>query len=161
MTRFLSHWWGTDSASVEAASARDAARLAQIHAASFARGWGEVEFESMIAERNTLVQRLNLRGRTVGFAVSRIGADEAEVLSIAIDPPARGYRLSVTLLLAHLGHLAALGVRTSFLEVEENNQAARRLYDGCGFEVVGRRERYYKDPGGEQRNALLMRRDLS
>jgi len=27
--------------------------------------------------------------------------------------------------------------------------------------VVGRRERYYKQPNGEQLNALLMRRDLS
>ncbi|MFX5972556.1 hypothetical protein ABTE98_19405, partial [Acinetobacter baumannii] len=59
------------------------------------------------------------------------------------------------------GHLAGRGVRTIFLEVEENNQPARRLYDGSGFEVVGRRERYYKQPNGEPLNALLMRRDLA
>jgi len=61
----------------------------------------------------------------------------------------------------HLGHLAGRGVRTVFLEVEENNQPARRLYERAGFGVVGRRERYYQQPGGEQLNALLMRRDLS
>jgi ribosomal-protein-alanine N-acetyltransferase len=64
-------------------------------------------------------------------------------------------------LLTHLGHLAGRGVRTVFLEVEENNQAARRLYDGAGFAVTGRRERYYRQRGGEQLNAVLMRRDLS
>ena len=47
------------------------------------------------------------------------------------------------------------------VEVEENNQPARRLYERMGFAVVGRRERYYQQPGGEQLNALLMRRDLS
>ena len=40
----------------------------------------------MIAERNTLVHRLRLGRKTIGFAVSRMGADEAEILSIAIDP---------------------------------------------------------------------------
>ena len=63
--------------------------------------------------------------------------------------------------MTHLGHLAGRGVRTIFLEVEENNQAARRLYDRTGFAVIGRRERYYREPNGEQLNAVLMRRDLS
>ena len=89
-----------------------------------------------------------------------MGADEAEFLSIAIDAPYRGKGLSRTLLLTHLGHLAGRGVRTIFLEVEENNQPARRLYDWAGFSVVGRRDRYYRQDA-EQLNALLMRRDLS
>ena len=33
--------------------------------------------------------------------------------------------------------------------------------NGPDLRVVGRRERYYQQPGGEQLNALLMRRDLS
>lgn len=161
MMKWLSEWWRGGRAIVEPASARDAARLAQLHAASFATGWGEGEFEAMISERNTLVHRLKLGRRTIGFAVSRIGADEAEILSIAVDPACRGRGLSRTLLLTHLGHLAGRGVRTIFLEVEEKNWPARRLYDRAGFVVVGRRERYYKQPNGEQLNALLMRRDLS
>jgi ribosomal-protein-alanine N-acetyltransferase len=52
-------------------------------------------------------------------------------------------------------------VRSIFLEVEENNQPARRLYEWAGFGVVGRRESYYQRAGREQLNALLMRRDLS
>ena len=161
MMSWLSGLWRGTRAVVEPAAQRDAARLAQLHAASFARGWGESEFESMIGERNTLVHRLRLGHRTIGFAVSRIGADEAEILSIAIDPDHRGRGLSRELLMTHLGHLAGRGVRTIFLEVEENNQPARRLYERVGFAVVGRRERYYKQPTGEQLNALLMSRDLS
>jgi ribosomal-protein-alanine N-acetyltransferase len=99
--------------------------------------------------------------KTVGFAVSRIGADEAEILSIVIDADFRGQGLSRSLLLTHLGHLAARGVRTIFLEVEENNEPALKLYARVGFMVVGRRERYYRAAAGEQLNALLMRRDLS
>ena len=160
MMQRLLEWWRGGTAVVEPATARDAARLAQLHGASFARGWCESEFEIMISERNTLVHRLRLGRKTIGFAVSRIGADEAEILSVALDPAWRGRGLSQSLLLTHMGHLAGRGVRTIFLEVEENNRPARRLYEGSGFVVVGRRERYYKQANGEHLNALLMRRDL-
>jgi [ribosomal protein S18]-alanine N-acetyltransferase len=161
MIAWFSGLWSGGPAVIEPATLRDATALAQIHGASFHRGWGEGEFEGMLAERNTLVHRLRSGRKVIGFAVSRMAADEAEILSIAIAANHRGRGLSRNLLLTHLGHLAGRGVRTVFLEVEENNQSARRLYDSTGFAVTGRRERYYRQPGGEQLNAVLMRRDLS
>jgi [ribosomal protein S18]-alanine N-acetyltransferase len=165
MIRRISAWlsghWRGGAPAIEPATLRDAPRLAQLHGASFHRGWGEGEFEGMLTERNTLVHRQRIGRKIVGFAVSRMAADEAEILSIAVDPGHRGRGLSHNLLLTHLGHLAGRGVRTVFLEVEENNQPARRLYDRAGFAVAGRRERYYQQPGGEQLNAVLMRRALS
>jgi ribosomal-protein-alanine N-acetyltransferase len=161
MIRWLSNWWTGGTPAVETAALRDARRLAQLHGESFHRGWGEGEFESMLSERNTLVHRLRVGRQVIGFAVSRMAADEAEILSIAVAASHRGRGLSRDLLLTHLGHLAGHGIRTIFLEVEENNQPARRLYERAGFGVAGRRERYYQQPDGEQLNALLMRRDLS
>ena len=158
---WFSALWGGGAVVIEQARLRDAARLAQLHGASFHRGWGEAEFEGMLTERNTLVHRLKAGREVIGFAVSRMAADEAEILSIAVADSHRGRGLSRNLLLTHLGHLAGRGVRTVFLEVEENNQPARRLYDRTGFAVAGRRERYYREPNGEQLNAVLMRRDLS
>jgi ribosomal-protein-alanine N-acetyltransferase len=161
MIAWLSGLFGRATAVVEPASLRDAPHLAALHAASFHRGWGEAEFEEMLSQRNTLAHRLRLGSRLIGFAISRLAADEAEILSIAIAPPQRGRGWSRQLLFTHLGHLAGHGVRTVFLEVEENNQPARRLYGRAGFGVVGRRERYYREAGGAQLNALVMRRDLS
>jgi len=161
MMAWLSEWWHGGTAVVEPANLRDAARLAQLHGASFHRGWGESEFEAMLSERNTLVHRLRIGRKIIGFAVSRMAADEAEILSIAVAESHRGRGLSRNLLLTHLGHLAGRGARTVFLEVEENNRPARRLYERAGFGVAGRRERYYRQANGEQLNALLMRRDLS
>ena len=161
MIAWFSELWSGGTAVIEPATQRDATALAELHGASFHRGWGEGEFEGMLTERNTLVHRLRVGRRIIGFAVSRLAADEAEILSIAIDAGQRGRGLSRHLLLTHLGHLAGRGVRTVFLEVEENNQPARRLYERAGFAVAGRRERYYRQPSGEQLNALMMRRDLS
>jgi [ribosomal protein S18]-alanine N-acetyltransferase len=160
MRAWLSSLLSGGAPAIDLASIRDAQKLAQLHGASFHCGWGESEFESMLSERNTLVHRLRLGRKIIGFAVTRMGADEAEILSIAVDAAHRGRGFSRNLLLTHLGYLAGRGVRTIFLEVEENNQPARRLYERAGFAVVGRRERYYRQ-GGEQLNALLMRRDLS
>ena len=83
MRTWLSELWHGGKTIVEPATLRDAPRLAQLHGASFHRGWGEGEFESMLTERNTLVHRLRLGRKTIGFAVSRMAADEAEILSIA------------------------------------------------------------------------------
>src|SRR5271154_2727615 len=149
MIAWLTELWRSGPAAIEPASLRDAARLAQLHGASFHRGWGESEFEGMLTERNTLVHRLRIGRKVIGFAVSRMAADEAEILSIAVAASHRGLGLSRDLLLTHLGHLAGHGVRTVFLEVEENNQPARRLYQRAGFTVAGRRERYYQQGGGE------------
>jgi ribosomal-protein-alanine N-acetyltransferase len=161
MMTWLCELWGGGTAVVEPATLRDAPVLAELHGASFHRGWGEGEFEVMLTERNTLVHRLRVGRKIAGFAVSRLAADEAEILSIAVAAPHRGRGLSRDLLLNHLGHLAGRGVRTVFLEVEEHNRPARRLYERAGFAVAGRRERYYRQPDGEQLNAVLMRRDLS
>ena len=161
MIAWLSDLWRGGTTAIESATPRDAPSLAQLHGASFHRGWGEGEFETMLTERNTLVHRLRMGRKVIGFAVSRLAADEAEILSIAVGSNHRGRGLSRDLLLTHLGHLAGRGVRAGFLEVEENNQPARRLYQRAGFATIGRRERYYRQPGGEELNALLMRRDLS
>ena len=148
-------------ATIEPATMRDAAKLSQLHGASFHRGWGEGEFESLLAERNTFTQRLMLGRTPVGFIISRLAADEAEILSVAIAQAQRGRGYSRELLANHLGHLAGRGIRHVFLEVEENNQPAVRLYQRAGFATVGRREQYYRDAHGGKLNALIMQRDLS
>lgn len=147
--------------SIEPATMRDAAKLAQLHRSSFHRGWNVSEFETMLAERNTFTQRLLLGRAPIGFIISRLAADEAEILSVAVEKAQRGRGYSRDLLANHLGHLAGRGVRRVFLEVEENNLPAVRLYQRAGFQTVGRREQYYRDASGAKLNALIMQRDLS
>jgi [ribosomal protein S18]-alanine N-acetyltransferase len=103
-----------------------------------------------------------MQGRSpIGFIISRLAADEAEILSVAVATAQRGRGYSRSLLNQHLGHLAGRGIRRVFLEVEENNEPAVRLYQRAGFRTVGRREQYYRDANGAKLNALVMQRDLS
>jgi len=64
------------------------------------------------------------------------------------------------LLNLHLRRLAGLGVQAVFLEVDEHNEPARRLYHRAGFREVGRRPGYYQKAPGVAATALVLRRDL-
>jgi ribosomal-protein-alanine N-acetyltransferase len=141
---------------LSAALPRDAASLAALHAASFSRGWGETEFEQLLTDRSVVADRAISGRRNIGFIISRRAADEAEILTVAVTRAWKGRGLARRLLDLHLRRLAGLRLRAVFLEVDEDNQPARRLYARAGFREVGRRPGYYS--GGK--SALVLRRDL-
>ncbi len=143
------------------AALRDAAPIARLHAASFRRGWSEDEIEQLLTDRSVVAHRAMIGNNFAGFIMSRIAADEAEILSVAVASNYRGRSIARGLLRYHLGRLMAFGVRTVFLEVEEGNAAALRLYRRAGFIEAGRREGYYPNPAGKPASALILRRDLS
>ena len=138
------------------ASSRDAAAIAALHAASFARGWSEQEVEGLMTDRHVFGHRAMLGATLTGFILSRVVEDEAEILSVAVASAKRGRGLARTMLNLHLRRLAGRGARTVFLEVDENNAAAIRLYDRAGFRRISRRANYYPAAAA----ALVLRRDL-
>jgi [ribosomal protein S18]-alanine N-acetyltransferase len=158
MITFLRRLFARGDPILSEASARDARALAVLHGASFHRGWSDGEFEQLLLDRNVVAHRATIGGSLVGFILSRIAVEEAEILSVAVAGSRRGKGLARRLLDLHLRRLAGLGTRAVFLEVDEGNQPARRLYRRAGFREVGRRQGYYTDTGGAA--ALVLRRDL-
>jgi ribosomal-protein-alanine N-acetyltransferase len=142
------------------ATARDAAAIAALHGKSFQRGWSEDEVEGLLTERNVVAHRAVAGRRLAGFILSRIAADEAEILSVAVARASRGRSVARQLLTLHLGRLAGIGIRTVFLEVGEHNAPAVRLYARAGFREVARRANYYNEADGRGSTALVLRRDL-
>ena len=145
-------------AAISQAGPVDARALAALHASSFHRGWSEDEFERLLSDRHVVAHRATAGAALAGLILSRIVQDEAEILSIAVASARRGQGLARQLLDINLRRLAALGARSVFLEVEEGNISARRLYRRAGFQEVGRRERYYAPERGAA--ALVLRRGL-
>lgn len=97
-------------------------------------------------------------GAVVGYAVALHAADVAEILSLGVAAEARRRGVGRALVRAMLARLAALGVRTVYLEVRESNTAGRQLYATEGFEPAGRRRGYYRRP---VEDALLLRYAIS
>jgi len=160
MMQLLARLFGRGEPTLSEATARDAVAIAALHGASFRRGWSEVEIERLLSERNTITHRATAGRSLHGFILSRLASGEAEILSIAVAAAQRGRGLARALLNLHLRRLAGLGVQAVFLEVDEDNEPARRLYARAGFREVGRRPGYYQKSPGQTATALVLRRDL-
>ena len=156
MMNLVARWFARGAPAFADARASDAAAIAAVHAASFQRGWGEDEIYRLLIESNVVADRAVKGGQLIGFILSRRAAGEAEILSVATAPAWRGRGLARPLLDRHLRRLAGLGVASVFLEVDEHNTPATRLYRRAGFREVGRRHGYYQAGA----TALVLRRDL-
>lgn len=161
MTGLIARLLGRAEPDLSEASRPDAASMAALHAVSFPHGWSEDEFEHLLLDRKVLAHRA-MRGRTFcGFIISRLVAGEAEILSVAVSPSSRSRGVGRALLHLHLRRLAGLGAQAVFLEVDEHNATACRLYQRAGFREVGRRPGYYQQGRDKPAAALIMRRDLT
>ena len=161
MISFISNLFGRGAPALSEAGPRDAATIATLHAVSFRRGWSEQEVEGLLTDRHVFAHRAMLGGKLAGFIMSRLVEDEAEILSVAVVGRQRGRGLARDLLTLHLRWLAGLGARTVFLEVDEHNAPAIRLYNRAGFHEISRRPNYYPGAGGKPAAALILRRDLA
>ena len=160
MTRMLA--WRQRAIVLRDLKAEDAPRLARLHAKAFHRGWGEDEFEQLIASSSCLGEGAAFaeRASLQGFILSRIAGAEAEILSIVVDSSSRRKGVARALLSRHLDRLRERVVRELFLEVDEANAAALAFYKNFGLEAVGRRGAYYPRTSGERGAALILRRKL-
>jgi len=160
MIGFISNLFTRGEPSLSEAGSRDAGRIAALHAASFRRGWSEQEVEGLLLDRHVIAHRATSGAKLVGFIMSRLVADEAEILSVAVARSRQGRGLAQKLLNLHLRRLAGLGARAVFLEVDEHNRPAIRLYERAGFREVSRRPNYYASAGDKAAAALVLRRDI-
>lgn len=157
----LKLWMAPHGLHIEPAEHADAEAIARLHATGFYRGWPREDFAAYIAGPDTPIYvACDARRRIAGFAMLRLAADEAELITIAVDPKWRNKGVAMALLRAVLEDLRMTPARRLFLEVAADNQAALRLYGKLGFIKVSERQGYYARAGGVPATALVMVRDL-
>jgi ribosomal-protein-alanine N-acetyltransferase len=145
---------------IRPADATDAEACAAVHAMAFERPWDRFEFERLLTERAVICHVAARRGLVIGFSMARVAADEAEILSIGVDPRQRRGGIGRLLLARQIEQVAYAGARALFLEVDIGNLAAIALYRRLDFAEVGRRNAYYRKADGSQATALVMRREV-
>jgi ribosomal-protein-alanine N-acetyltransferase len=155
-------WIAPNGLHIEPGTAADAETLAKLHAGAFYRGWPREEFAAYLADPRTTPAYVacDAGHRIAGFAMLRLAADEAELLTIAVAPRWRGKGIGHALMHAALDDLSYTPVTRMFLEVDESNAAAVHLYKREGFSRVGERRGYYARADGTAATALVMSRDL-
>ena len=89
----------------------------------------------------------------IGFLAIQQLVGELEITNIAVKKAHQGEGWG-SQLLAHLDHVDF----PIFLEVRASNTSAQALYQKFGFEVIGKRQRYYHEP---VEDAIIMKREGS
>ncbi|MGI6498646.1 MAG: ribosomal protein S18-alanine N-acetyltransferase [Oscillospiraceae bacterium] len=127
---------------------------AALEAACFSVPWSEKQLAGDL-ERDTTAYfaALDEQGAVVGYAGFYTVLDEASITNVAVHPGCRRQGIGQALLRALLEEARARKMACLTLEVRESNVPAIRLYMAQGFEVAGRRRRYYEKP---PEDAILM-----
>jgi ribosomal-protein-alanine N-acetyltransferase len=136
----------TCAIAVRRAGPLDAAAIAAIHAASFAKGWDEASMAQFLGAPSCLCLIASLAPEMPpqGFLIARKADDEAEAITLAVHPECRRQGLARALLDAAIRSLRAAGTKKLFLEVDDQNSPASGLYQSLGAIPVGRRRAYYE-----------------
>ena len=98
--------------------------------------------------------------RDNGFALGRVIAGEAELLTLAVDPDDQGKGIGRACLQLFIAKCSAGGAERLHLEVAATNARAIGLYASEGFVQTGRRAGYYRLADGNRVDALLMTHPL-
>lgn len=128
--------------------------LALLHAACFPEPWDAAAISALLVTPGAFAY-----AHEDGFVLARAAGGEAEILTLAVVPPARGRGLGRALLQAAILGAQERGAQTMFLEVGADNPQALALYAGLGFAKVGTRKAYYS-PGSGSGDALVLRLSL-
>jgi ribosomal-protein-alanine N-acetyltransferase len=126
--------------------------------------WGEGEYVAMVrGGAEEFVRRCLLvaerGGELVGFAVGKvIAGGVGELESVVVGEAIQREGVGRALCEAVIGWCKREGVVAVELEVRSANLGAVGLYEGLGFERVGSRKGYYREPVDD---AILMRLKLA
>ena len=93
-------------------------------------------------------------GRILGYCLMTVGAGEAHILNISVDPNQQRKGIGRKML-THLFVQAKAEAETIFLEVRPSNIAAMALYEDMGFNQIGIRKNYYPASQGREDAVML------
>ena len=128
--------------------------VVQLDQISFSLPWPERSFRfELTANPASRCWVAEVDGHVVGMVVAWMLVDEVHIATIATHPEYRRHGVGSKLLSNVLLQGMDEGAQTSFLEVRASNLAAQEMYRKFGYEVAGRRRRYYRD---NDEDAILM-----
>ena len=144
---------------IRAARREDVDDVAAIERRAFSDPWSPNSFRALFGNPivHFAVAEDTITGRILGYVVTWFVVDEGEIANLAVSDDLRRTGVGARLLDHALDVARKRRCQVVFLEVRESNTAARALYASRGFEVAGRRSKYYRKP---IEDALVLRRGL-
>lgn len=131
--------------------------IMEIENVSFTAPWSRQSYEELVPLDTISFWVAKDGDVVVGYALFQHIGGEMELHTLAVSTFMRRKGIAKRLMLHMMSEAKKMEVRRIFLQVRPSNAAARKMYDGLGFKVIGMRKRYYRDDG---ENALVMKLDI-
>ncbi len=123
------------------------ADVAHIEALSFAHPWTEEGLMTLIREGGVGFCAVdNESGKVVSYAGMVMAADMGDITDVATHPDFRRRGLSRQVMIKLLEYAREMRIASVALDVRVSNSGAIALYKGLGFEIAGKRPRFYRTP---------------
>lgn len=132
---------------------KDAPILAEMEKEIFPDPWSEKDIRSLVSTEGAMCYTAVSDEEISAYILGRIIAPEGEIYRIATKEEYRRRGIGARLIERLMREEEKEGLETLFLEVRESNLPALSLYNSLGFEVIGKRKNYYKNPSED---AILM-----
>ena len=138
---------------------QDLVEVVEIEETSGLSRWGWESYNAELSRPESIMLvarrlRPDAAGKWLyGFVAARVNADELHINNIGVRDEVRRHGLGSALLHVVLNVGRRMGAVSAVLEVRAGNLPALALYGRRGFEVVGRRRNYYRNP---PEDALVM-----
>lgn len=129
--------------------------MAEAFDPAFGEAWTAAQCLGILGLPGVWISLARHNGTPVGFALSRVILDEAELLLLGVRPEFRGRNFGTALLERTMLVAATMGAGRLHLEVRQGN-GAYQLYTRAGFAEIGRRRGYYRGADGRSFDAITL-----
>lgn len=131
-------------------------QIAELEKLCFNDPWSENSIASELDNRLSCWLVAIAADKVVGYVGSQTVLGETDMMNIAIHPDYRKQGIATELISALIETLNERGSHSLMLEVRASNEPAKSLYLKMGFDVVGVRKNYYRNP---REDALILRKE--
>ena len=135
----------------------DVPAIAELEKRCFSDPWSESSIASELDNRLSYWLVAEVDGKVVGYVGSQSVLDGADMMNLAVSPDYREQGVGQALVTELSAGLRQNKIISLFLEVRVSNFPAIGLYKKLGFQEVGRRPKYYRNP---REDALILRKEL-
>ena len=131
-------------------------QIAELEKICFNDPWSVNSIASELENRLSLWLVAVDTDKVIGYVGSQTVLGETDMMNIAIHPDYRKQGIATELIVSLIQALTDRSSHSLMLEVRSSNDPAKTLYAKLGFEVVGVRKNYYRNP---REDALILRKE--
>ena len=142
---------------IELTTADHVPQIAELEKICFNDPWSEESIASELDNRLSLWLVAMDGDRVAGYVGSQSVLGETDMMNIAVHPDFRRRGIAEELVMKLVEELKVRGNHSLMLEVRVSNDPARKLYDKMGFQQVGLRKNYYRNP---KEDACILRKEF-